>query len=105
MDGGKLRPGILVTRLFAFQGKELSLNMEAPKHNAGAGPPEVRVEILDSDHQTVDGLKLKKADPLTKTGRHWVSWAGRSDLNHLSGAPIQLKISIHNAKLYSFQFE
>ncbi len=105
VDGGKLRPGILVTRLFAFQGRELYLNMEAAKHNAGAGLPEVRVEVLDSDHQPVDGLKLEEADPLTKTGRHQVSWAGRGDLSRLAGAPIQLKISIHNAKLYSFQFE
>ena len=105
MDGGKLRPGVLVTRLFSFQGKELYLNMEAAKHNAGAGPPEVRVEVLDSDHQPLDGLQLENADPLTKSGRQRVGWGGRSDLSHLAGAPIQLKISIHNAKLYSFQFE
>ncbi len=105
VDGGKLTPGILVTRLFAFQGKQLYLNMEAAKHNAGAGAPEVRVEVLDADHQPLEGLKLEQADPLTKTGRHRVSWGGQSDLSRLAGAPIQLKISIHNAKLYSFQFE
>ena len=53
----------------------------------------------------MEGLKLEEADPLTKTGRHRVSWAKKSDLSRLAGAPIQLKISIHNAKLYSFQFE
>ncbi len=105
VDGGKLKPGILVTRLFSFQGKQLYVNMEAAKRNAGAGPPEVRVEVLDADHQPVGGFKLEEADPLTKTGRHRVSWGGNSDLSRLAGTPIQLKISIHNAKLYSFQFE
>ena len=105
VDGGKLKPGVLVTRLFAFRGKQLYVNMEAAKHNVGAGTPEVRVEVLDADHQPVDGLELEEADPLAKTGRHRVSWGGSSDLSRLAGQPIQLKISIHNAKLYSFQFE
>ena len=63
------------------------------------------IEVIGPDHKPLEGLKLEDADPLTKTGRHRVSWGGKSDLSKLDGTPIQLKISIQNAKLYSFQFE
>jgi len=107
IDGGKLRPGILVTRLFSFGGEELYLNMEghgvSPELRAAS--PRIKVEVIGPDHKPLEGLQLEDADPLTKTGRHRVSWGGKSDLSKLDGTPIQLKISIQNAKLYSFQFE
>ncbi len=107
IDGGKLRPGILVTRLFSFEGDELYLNMEghgvSPELRAAS--PKIKVEVIGPNHRPLEGLKLEDADPLTKTGRHRVSWGGKSDLSELAGTPIQLKISIQNAKLYSFQFE
>ena len=103
IDGGKLRPGVLVTRLFSFEGDELYLNMEAAKRNAGAGAPEVKVEVVGPD-QLLEGLKMEDADTLAETGRHRVSWGGKSDLSSLAGTPIQLRISVQNAKPYSFQF-
>ncbi len=105
IDGGKVRPGVLVTRLFSFAGGKLYLNMEAAKRNHGAGLPEVKVEVIGPDHRPLEGLTMEDADTLAQTGRHRVSWGGKSDLSGLAGIPIQLKISVQNAKLYSFQFD
>ncbi len=98
---------LVVTRLFSFEGDELYLNMEGRRASPElrAASPRIKVEVADPDHRPLEGLKLEDADPLTKTGRHRVSWGGKSDLSKLAGTPIQLKISIENAKLYSFQFE
>ena len=97
----------LVTRLFSFEGDELYLNMEGrmASPELRAASPKIKVEVIGPDHRPLEGLKLEDADPMTKTGRHRVSWGGKSDLSKLAGTPIQLKISIQNAKLYSFQFE
>ena len=91
--------------MFSFAGDELYLNMEAAKRNHGAGVPEVKVEVIGPDHSPLEGLTMEDTDTLEQTGRHRVSWGGKSDLSRLAGTPIQLKISVQNAKLYSFQFE
>ena len=107
IDGGKLKSGILVTRFFTFEGDGLYLNLETRQAAAELrrSSPEIKVEVIGSDHQPVEGLTLGDADALRETGRHRVSWGGKDDLSELAGTPIQLKISIRSAKLYSFQFE
>ena len=104
VDGGKLLPGELVTHLFSFEGNELTLNMKAAWNNAGAGQPEVKVEILGSDQEPIAGFTLAESDSVRTTGRHRMSWRGKTDVDALAGQPIQLRIQIRNAKLYSFQF-
>ena len=68
-----MRPGILISQLFSFQGRKLYLNIEAAKRNAGAGEPEVRVEIPGPDHKLLEGLKMEDVDPLEQSGMHLVS--------------------------------
>ncbi len=104
VDAGKLLPGELVTHFFSFEGNELSLNMKAAWNNAGAGQPELKVGILDSDLEPIAGFTLAESDPVRTTGRHRMSWRGKSDVSALAGQPVQLRIHIRNAKLYSFQF-
>ena len=105
IDAGKLRPGVLLTHTFSFEGTTLAVNMEAAAHNYGAGRAEIKVEILDHQTQPLSGFSLDQSDPLTATGRVQASWQGRSDLSALAGRPIQLRFWIRNAKLYSFQFK
>ncbi len=105
IDAGKLRPGILLTHPFSFEGTSLAVNLEAAPHNYGAGRAEVKVEILDHQVQPLSGFSLDQSDPLTTTGTHPASWQGRSDLSELAGRSIQLRFWIRNAKLYSFGFK
>ena len=104
VDAGKIHPGELVTRFFTFEGTELFVTMEAAKNNHGAGQPEVRVEILGTDTDPVPGFTLAESDAITTTGRHQISWRGKTDIGSLAGEPIQLRFEIRNAKLFSFQF-
>ena len=104
LTAGKLKPGKVLTRVLTFKGSYLYVSMEAAKHNWGAGPAQVKVEILNSAHTPIEGFTLGDADNLGSTGKHRVSWQGKSDLRHLSGKPVQLRFTVRNAKLNSFQF-
>ena len=82
------------------------LNMKSALRQWGAGPCEVRVEVLGPDHQFVKGYGFEEADPMTTGGlAEVVSWKGSSDLSKLKGKPIKLRFYFKNAKLYSFVFK
>ncbi len=104
LTAGKLMPGKVLTRVLSFEGKHLYLNMIAAKHNWGAGPAQVKVEILNSAHTPIPGFTLEEADNLASSGKHRVSWQGKNDVSGLAGKPVQLRFTVRNAKLNSFQF-
>ena len=96
----------VVTRSFTFSGDRLHLNVRSALRQWGAGPCEVRVEIIGADHHPIEGYGFKDADPITTTGlAHVASWKGKSDLSGLKDRPVKLRIHFKNAKLYSFQFK
>ena len=96
----------LITRSFTFKGNELYLNVRSALKQWGAGPCEVRVQILGADHHPIEGYSFDDSDPITTTGTgHVASWKGKSDVSQLKNIPIKLKIRFKNAKLYSFQFK
>ena len=95
----------LVTRSFSFTGSQLHLNVESALQPSGAGPCEVRVEILEPNHAYIPGYEFEDADPITRGSLdHVASWNGSSDLNQLEGRAIKLRFYFKNAKVYSFQF-
>ena len=95
----------LVTRSFSFTGSQLHLNMASAPQHGGAGPCEVRVEILEPYHDYISGYAFEDADPITDGGLDQVvSWNGSSDLSRLEGKAVKLRFYFKNAKLYSFQF-
>ena len=95
----------LVTRAFSFSGSQLHLNIEAARQQWGAGPCELRVEILAPNHAYIPGYEFGDADPITEGGLDCVaSWKGRSDLSQMAGRTVKLRVYFKNAKLYSFQF-
>ncbi|MBI3942553.1 MAG: hypothetical protein HY326_06020, partial [Chloroflexi bacterium] len=106
IDGAKGRFSELVTRSFSFTGNSLFVNVASALQNAwGAGPCEVRVEILEPDHEFISGFTFQDADPITATNTaHVATWQGRSDLSALAGRTIKLRFYIKDARLYSFQF-
>ena len=90
--------------MLSFDGKHLYVNMIAAKHNWGSGPVQVKVEILNSAHTPIPGFTLEEADNLASSGKHLVSWKGKNDMSSLAGKPVQLRFTVRNAKLNSFQF-
>ena len=95
----------LVTRSFSFTGSQLHLNLEGARQQWGAGPCEVRVEVLEPNHAYIAGYEFEDADPITDGGLDCVaSWRGSSDLSQLEGKPVKLRFCFRNAKLFSYQF-
>ena len=96
----------MVTRSFSFAGSRLHINVEsAPQFNS-AGPCEVRVEVLNPNHERLSGYEFEDADPITTSGlAHVASWNGKSDLSAFADRPIKLRFYFKNCKLYSFQFK
>jgi hypothetical protein len=95
----------LVTRSFSFTGSQLHLNLEGARQQWGAGPCEVRVEILEPNHAYIPGYEFDDADPIAAGGLDCVaSWRGSADLSRLEGKSVKLRFYFRNAKLYSYQF-
>lgn len=105
IEGARLDYSVVTTRTVTFSGESLYLNMRAALQQWGAGPCEVKVELLDGRHVPLDGFTFADADAVTTTGtRQKITWNGKSDVSSLEGKPIRLKIYFKNSKLYSFQF-
>ena len=95
----------MLTRSFGVTGTQLHLNLRSALQQWGAGPCEVRVEVLTPNHEYIEGFEFKDCDPITTSGLdHVVSWNDNSDLGQFGGGPIKLRFYFKNAKLYSFQF-
>jgi len=106
LDGARTDFSEMVTRSFGFSGARLCLNLRAALQQWGAGPCEVRVEILSANHQPLAGFGFEDADPIrTSAQAACVTWHGRSDLSALAGRAIKLRFHFKNAKLYAFWVE
>jgi len=91
--------GTLITNPFVLEGDRLQLNVDA------SGQGTIRVEILDAtgkpipeyvdDHvKSYEGVDATELEP---------AWKNHADLSALKGQVVRLKISLDNARLYSFQ--
>jgi hypothetical protein len=102
----RLKYSEMVTRSFTFDGNQLYLNVRSALQQWGAGPCEVRAEIIAADHHPIEGYGFDDADPITTSGTaHVASWKGNSDLGELKDKPVKLRLYFKNAKIYSFQFK
>ena len=91
--------GEMVTRLFTFSGKELSLNYST----SAAGS--IRVEIQDPVGQVITGYALADAQEIIGDEiERVVAWKGNTDVSSLAGKPIRLRFAMKDADLYSIQF-
>ena len=101
--------GTILTRPFTFVGSKLmldidaSLPMELPKSYRNFDECEVRAALLDQSGGTIEGFTLEKSRPLLESGRQEVRWEGR-EVSQLEGKPVQLRLAIRAAALYSLQF-
>ena len=95
VDAGP-KSGTLTTKPLILSGKELVVNVEAPRGS-------VAVEILDESGNPMPGYS--KADCSVFQGdaaRHTVAWSGRPDVSQLAGTPLRLRFHLTQAKFYSF---
>ncbi len=92
LDAGD-EPGTLLTKPFVMAGTTLHVNVDA---RAG----ELNVTVLDGDGQTV-----AVAEPVTgDQARAVLRWKS-GDLNSVKGKSVSLRLSLRNARLYSFWSE
>lgn len=82
--------GTLTTRLTAFTGKQLFVNVDAPEG-------ELVVEVLDGGKPVLKSEVLKG-----NSTRQLVRWGGGGDLGPYSGKPIQFRFKLRRGSLYSF---
>lgn len=91
--------GVLVTRPLRFAGDRLELNLDT---SAGGG---VRVELLDETGQPLDGFSGDASPWIVGNAvRLPVTWSGAPALSSLEGAPVKIRFTMRDCKLYAFQF-
>jgi hypothetical protein len=88
--------GVLTTVPVKFTGKRLEIN--AATKPGGS----VVVELCDAAGKPLPGFS---SDPFSGDNlRHVVTFQGRSDVAHLAGKPVVLRLHLKNAEFYSFAF-
>ena len=91
--------GEMVTRLFTFSGRELTINY------ATSAAGSIQVEIVGPTGEAVPGHGI--SDSLEIVGdeiKRVVAWAGRTDLSSLAEKPVRFRFVMKDADLYSLQF-
>ncbi|MEM7131044.1 MAG: hypothetical protein AAF702_32280 [Chloroflexota bacterium] len=91
--------GSVTTEAFHWEGEQLYLNVDASKG-------EVFCELIDATGQPVPGFGRGECVPISDDNvRLAVNWQGHNGMPSSSGGPIQLRVLLHNAQLYSYWFE
>ncbi|MBV7336530.1 hypothetical protein KFU94_51530 [Chloroflexi bacterium TSY] len=91
--------GFVTTQPFHWEGGRLYLN-------ADAGKGEVTCELLDVAGQPMHGFGRDNCVPIAEDNvRLAVNWQGQDGIPEPSGGPIQLRVFLRSARLYSYWFE
>jgi hypothetical protein len=92
--------GEVVTPPVVFEGGNLTLNLET----SGAGG--VQVELQDAASNPLPGYTLADCPAIRgDTLCHVVRWTGTGgDVRPLCGQPVRLRLVLHDADVYAFQF-
>ena len=89
----------MVTKPLVFGGKALELNL------ATSAAGSVRVEIQAEDGAPAPGFALEDCPPIVGDSvDRIVSWEGGTDLSHLAGKPVRLRLALVDADLYAMRF-
>lgn len=91
--------GVVTTAPFRWEGERLYLNADAENG-------EIRCELIGSDGQLLEGYERSNSIPLTADGvRQPVEWRQKESMFAGSESPVQLRIWLEEARLYSYWFE
>jgi hypothetical protein len=92
-------PGGLRTHLLTFDGDALRLNYST----SAAGS--VRVELQDAQGEAIPGFAAQDCDEMVGDDlERPVRWRGNAALSELAGRPVRLKLLLHEADVFAFQF-
>ncbi len=98
LDAGESE-GALTTAPFCWEGERLYLNAEAENG-------EIRCELLDKTGQPLPGYGREDSIPLNKDSVYLpVAWRDRKSMPSWTENPIQLRIWLREARLYSYWLE
>jgi hypothetical protein len=96
----------MVTRSFSYTGSKLHVNVQTALQQWGAEAPELRVELLEPNHDYIEGYAFGDCDPVSESDQSAVvSWKGDADVGKFAGRAVKLRFYFKNCKLYSFQFK
>jgi hypothetical protein len=91
--------GEIVTKPLVFSGQDLHINYST----SAAGS--VRVALQEASGTPIEGFSLDDCTEIIGDSvDHTVRWAGENKLTPLAGRPVQLRFTIKDGDLYSFQF-
>ena len=91
--------GTVTTVPFLWEGERLFLN-------ADAVDGDIRCELVDAAGRPLPGFDRQNSIPLTEDGvRLAVRWRGGDRMPELSTGPVQLRIALRGARLYSYWVE
>jgi len=91
--------GYAVTKPFTMNGERLVLNYST----SGAGS--IRLQLEDETGQPLDGFAFADFGVLFGDELDYeTEWKSGRSVASLSGIPIRLRIELHDANLYAFQF-
>jgi hypothetical protein len=89
----------LLTKPLVFSGKCLSVNYSTSAVGS------MRVELQTPDGQPVEGYTLENCPPVIGDRIDQpVRWDHGTDVSRLAGTPIRIRVVLHDADLYAFQF-
>lgn len=92
-------PGRLTTSPLTCPGGNLVINAAVEPEGS------IRVEVLGKDGQAIDGYAIDQCVPITGDSTALaVRWNEHADLNRLPDQPVQLRITMQRARLYSWRF-
>lgn len=95
LGGGEVR-----TKPVTFTGNSLHLNF------ATAAGGSVRVELQDADGTPIPGFALADCDEVFGDSLDYVvRWRGKNDVGAAAGRPVRLRFEIHDADVFSLQFQ
>ena len=98
LDAGNSE-GSVTTAPFRWEGERLYLNAEAEEG-------EIRCELVSSEGQPMEGYEQGNSIPLAADGaRQPVEWREREFMPADSKCPVQLRIRLRKARLYSYWIE
>ena len=92
------RMGWAVTRPFRVEGRELVVNLAAPKG-------ELAVEVLDAESDPIPGFSFEESIVLRQVDelRAPVRWKNRNSLSQLLGRVVKLRFWLRQGRLYAFR--
>lgn len=91
--------GTFETPTLRFTGDRLVVNATA--RTGGR----VRIALLDAEGRPIPGHGLEDCRALQADNDSWtVTWADRQMVTHLSTQPIRIRIALHDADIFAFQF-